>query len=150
MRKKLRVGIAYDVKEDYDLSAEGFKYCDFSTLSEINGIKRALEQRGHAVCLLGNYSKINAMLMGKTFPEIDIVLNTAEGIISRNREGWLPSLFEMNHIPYTGSDAYTLSLTLNKCHTKIMAKHLGIPTALFRQVGSADDLKEGAAYDRCC
>ena len=145
MRKTLRVGIAYDVKEDYDLSAEGFKYCDFSTLSEINGIKRALEQRGHAVCLLGNYSKINAMLMGKTFPKIDIVLNTAEGIISRNREGWLPSLFDINHIPYTGSDAYTLSLTLNKCHTKIMAKHLGIPTALFRQICSPDDLKDIAA-----
>ena len=142
MREKLRIGIAYDVKEDYDISADGFKYCDFSTLSEINEVKRALERRGHTVCLLGNYRRINAMLAGNAFPEIDIVMNTAEGIVSRNREGWLPSLFEMYGIPFTGSDAYTLSLTLNKCHTKIMAKHLGIPTAPFRYIRSPDDLKE--------
>ena len=146
MREKLRIGIAYDVKEDYDISSEGFKYCDFSTLSEINGLKRTLEQRGHTVCLLGNYRKIYTMLINHTFPDIDIVMNTAEGIMSRNREGWLPSLFEMNHIPFTGSDAYTLSLTLNKCHTKIMAMHAGVPTAPFRQISSTDEL-DGIAED---
>ncbi len=140
MGKRLRIGIAYDVKEDYDISSDGFKYCDFSTISEINGIKGTLEQRGHTVYLLGNYRKICAMLMNDTFPKIDIVMNTAEGIVSRNREGWLPSLFEMNRIPFTGSDAYTLSLTLNKCHTKIMAGHAGVPTAPFRQISSIEDL----------
>ena len=141
MGKKLRVGIAYDVKEDYDISARGCRYCDFSTAEEIEGIKSALERRGHAVCLLGNYRKICAMLAGNAFPELDMVLNTAEGLLSRNREGWLPSLFEMYGIPYTGSDAYTLSLTLNKCHTKIMAGHLGIPTAPYRQIGSLEELE---------
>ena len=145
MRKKLRIGIAYDVKEDYDISSEGFKYCDFSTMPEIEGIKDTLERRGHTVFLLGNYRKIQDMLTGNTFPKIDIVMNTAEGILSRNREGWLPSLFEMNRIPYTGSDAYTLSLTLNKCHTKIMARHAGVPTAPFRQIGSLDELNGIAA-----
>ena len=28
MKKKLRVGIAYDVKEDYSISAEGFSHVD--------------------------------------------------------------------------------------------------------------------------
>ena len=27
MKKKLRIGIAYDVKEDYSISAEGFSHC---------------------------------------------------------------------------------------------------------------------------
>ena len=146
MRKKLRIGIAYDVKEDYEISSTGFTFCDFSSLSEIRGIQRTLEQRGHTVFLLGNYRRINAMLREGTFPEIDIVMNTAEGILSRNREGWLPSLFEMYGIPFTGSDAYTLSLTLNKCHTKIMAGYLGIPTAPFRVIRSLDDL-EGIAEE---
>ena len=141
MRRKLRVGIAYDVKEDYALSAQGFRYCDFSTAEEIAELKSALEGRGHEVCLLGNYRKICAMLGEGSFPELDIVMNTAEGLISRNREGWLPSLFEMYGIPYTGSDAYSLSLTLNKCHTKIMAGHLGVPTAPFRLIGSPEELE---------
>lgn len=106
MKKKLKIGLAYDVKEDYEISSGTWKHCDFSTLTEIKYIKEVLEERGHTVLLLGNYEKIYDMLQNKTFPQIDIVLNTAEGVISRNRESWLPSLFEMNHIPYSGSDAY--------------------------------------------
>lgn len=139
MKRKLRIGIAYDVKEDYNISAIGFKHCDFSTLLEISAIKESLEQRGHTVALLGNYEKIYSLLIHNEFPNVDIVLNTAEGINSRNREGWLPSLFEINHIPYSGSDAYTLGLTLNKAHTKIMARYLGIPTSPFHIIRYAKD-----------
>lgn len=140
MKRKLKIGIAYDVKEDYNISSTGFKHCDFSTLAEISIIKQSLEQRGHSVILLGNYEKIYDMLIKRRFPDIDIVLNTAEGIVSRNREGWLPSLFEINHIPYSGSDAYTLGLTLNKAHTKIIANYLGIPTPAFYIVNKINDV----------
>lgn len=140
MRRKLKIGIAYDVKEDYDISAEGFKHCDFSTLAEISIIKDSLEQRGHTVFLLGNYERIYNMFLQNRFPAVDIVMNTAEGIVSRNREGWLPSLFEINHIPYSGSDAYALSLSLNKAHTKIIAGYLDIPTPPFYIVNSANEI----------
>lgn len=141
MRKKLRIGIAYDVKEDYSISAKGLMHCDFSTLYEIKMIKEILLERGHTVYLLGNYQKINRLFMNREFPDIDIVMNTAEGIISRNREGWIPSLFEMNNIPYSGSDAYALGLTLNKLHTKIIAEHLNIPTPSYSKIDSINDIK---------
>ncbi len=140
MKRKLKIGIAYDVKEDYNISAAGFKHCDFSTLAEISIIKQSLEQRGHFVILLGNYEKIYNMFLKGIFPNVDIVLNTAEGIASRNREGWLPSLFEINHIPYSGSDAYALGLTLNKAHTKIIANYLGIPTPDFYIINHIEDI----------
>lgn len=141
MGKKLRVGIAYDVKEDYSISSDGFKHCDFSTLFEIKMIKDLLEERGHTVILLGNYKKINDLFINNKFPALDVVLNTAEGILSRNREGWLPSLFEINNIPYSGSDAYSLGLTLNKLHTKIIAEHLNIPTPAYCKVDTPEDVK---------
>lgn len=141
MKKKLRIGIAYDVKEDYSISAEGLTHCDFSMLFEIKMIKELLEERGHIVYLLGNYQKINRLLIDGEFPEIDIVMNTAEGILSRNREGWLPSLFEINDIPYSGSDAYALNLTLNKLHTKIIAEYLNIPTPPYYRIDSMQDVK---------
>lgn len=142
MKRKLKIGIAYDVKEDYDISAVGFKHCDFSTLAEISIIKKSLEKRGHTVLLLGNYEKIYNMLIQHRFPDVDIVMNTAEGIASRNREGWLPSLFEINHIPYSGSDAYALSLSLNKAHTKIIAGYLDIPTPPFYIINSEDEVSQ--------
>lgn len=144
MRKKLHIGIAYDVKEDYSISAEGLTHCDFSMLYEIKMIKELLEERGHIVILLGNYQKINIMFKEQTFPELDIVMNTAEGILSRNREGWLPSLFEINNIPYSGSDAYALNLTLNKLHTKIIAEYLKIPTPAYYKMDSIADAKKAA------
>lgn len=144
MKKKLRIGIAYDVKEDYSISAEGFSHCDFSMLFEIKMIKELLEERGHIVYLLGNYQKINRMFKDGTFPQLDIVMNTAEGILSRNREGWLPSLFEINAIPYSGSDAYAVNLTLNKLHTKIIAEHLNIPTPPYHKVDCIEDVREAA------
>lgn len=141
MRKKLRIGIAYDVKEDYSISAVGFSHCDFSMLFEIKLIKELLEERGHIVYLLGNYQKVNKLFMNGAFPEVDIVMNTAEGILSRNREGWLPSLFEINNIPYSGSDAYALNLTLNKLHTKIIAEYLKIPTPAYCKIDCIDDVQ---------
>ncbi len=144
MKKKLRIGIAYDVKEDYSISAEGFYHCDFSMLFEIKMIKELLEERGHIVYLLGNYQKINKMFIDGEFPKLDIVMNTAEGIVSRNREGWLPSLFEINNIPYSGSDAYALNLTLNKLHTKIIAEYLNIPTPPYYKVDCMDDVRKAA------
>lgn len=103
-------------------------------------IKELLEERGHTVHLLGNYQKINRLFINGNFPDVDIVMNTAEGIISRNREGWIPSLFEINNIPYSGSDAYALGLTLNKLHTKIIAEYLNIPTPPYYKVDSEEDV----------
>lgn len=141
MKRALRIGIAYDVKEDYKLDTKDWKYSDFSTLAEIQYAKSLFEARGHTVVLLGNYEKIYGALRNNYFPDIDIVFNTAEGIGSRNREGWIPSLLEINKIPFSGSDAFALSLSLSKFHTKLIAEHLDIPTPEFCEIGDVDDIE---------
>lgn len=142
MRKKLRIGLTYDVKEDYNMSSSSWKHCDFSTLAEVRYVKELLEERGHTVYLLGNYEKLYQILVQDKLPQIDIVMNTAEGINSRNREGWIPSLLEINRIPYSGSDAYALGLTLNKLHTKNIAEYLNIPTPPYCAVNSLQDAEQ--------
>jgi D-alanine-D-alanine ligase len=59
----------------------------------------------------------------------------------RNREAHIPALLEFLHIPYTGSDPLTLSLTLDKSMAKrvVMSEH--IPTPGFRKVERMEDLK---------
>lgn len=142
MKSTLKIGIAYDVKEDYKLEAEDWKYSDFSTLAEIQYAKGLFEARGHTVVLLGNYEKIYQALKNDRLPDVDIVFNTAEGIGSRNREGWIPSLLEMNGIPFSGSDAFALSLSLSKFHTKLVAEYLNIPTPEFCEIKDANDIEQ--------
>ena len=61
-------------------------------------------------------------------PAVDLIWNIAEGLGSRNREAWGPVLCEMRGIPYLGSDALTLSLSLDKARTKTIARGMGIAT----------------------
>src|SRR5690606_15627020 len=42
----------------------------------------------------------------------DLIFNTAEGRRGRFREAFFPALFDELGIPYTGSDAYALAVTL--------------------------------------
>ena len=121
----MRIGIAYDTKDMYDTA--GAIYNDFADKQSIFCLKHELEKLGYNVTLLGNAGKIMELLK-KDLLDCDIVYNTVEGISSRNREGIIPALLETNNIPYIGTDAFGLSLTLNKYLTKIIAQYRGIKT----------------------
>lgn len=133
------IGIAYDKKEDYGFENDT-SYFDFTTTAELSNVKQALEKCGYKVELLGNYQKIFKQLVSGELPKIDLVFNMSEGIKSRNREGAVPALLEMVQIPYTGTDAYGLSLCLNKHHSKIIAEYLGIRTPKYFIINSIDDI----------
>ena len=44
------------------------------------------------------------------------------------REAFYPAMFEELGIPYTGSDAYTNAITLDKWLTKLIVQRAGIDT----------------------
>ena len=71
---------------------------------------------------------------------VDLALSIGEGFGSRNREAWAPVIFEMQHIPYLGSDPLTLSLSLDKSWTKLMAASAGVPTGPHRVVSSVSEI----------
>lgn len=121
----MKIGIAYDTKDMYD--TERGIYNDFADKQSILSLKKELEKLGHGVTLLGNAQNITGLLK-KDIINCDIVYNTVEGISSRNREGIIPALLEIYNIPYIGTDAFGLSLTLNKYLMKIVAHHYDIKT----------------------
>ncbi len=63
---------------------------------------------------------------------VDLVFNIAEGVEGRNREAAVPALCELLGIPYTGSDAATLSIALDKALSKRVLMQHGILTAEFQ------------------
>lgn len=137
----MNIGITYETREDYSFSSTDLRYADFRTVAGITYIKKLLEQHGHHVTLIGSYKKLLEYL-GKTHgSDLDIIFNASEGLKSRNREGWVPSLLEMCDIPFVGSDAYGLSLSLNKIHTKIICEHIGVKTPEFYEINKEKDVE---------
>ncbi len=61
----------------------------------------------------------------------DIVFNIAEGLNGVNRESQIPAMLDMLRIPYTGSDALTLGICLDKARTKEILSYHKILNAKF-------------------
>ena len=101
---------------------------EFDTPETIDAIARALGKAGHrveSVDVTGPASRLVTRL--EVFAP-DIIFNTAEGKHGRTRRGFYPALFEELGIPTTGSDAYTLCITLDKALTKKLLAGYGVPS----------------------
>src|SRR5262249_5592100 len=68
----------------------------------------------------------------------DLIFNTAEGRRGRAREAFYPALFEELGFPYTGSDAWVLTVTLDKWLTKQHPAAYGIDSPRGRLVMPRD------------
>jgi D-alanine-D-alanine ligase len=75
---------------------------------------------------------------------VDAVLNVAEGWGGRNREAWAPVLLEMAGLPTLGSDALTLSLTLDKVWANRWARAAGIRVAAQTSLASGEEARRAA------
>ena len=111
---------------------------EFDTLETVNAIATALGAGGHEVEKIevsGPASHLAARLEAYA---PDLIFNTAEGRRGRAREGFYPALFEELNFPYTGSDAYVLTVTLDKWLTKLVLAQSGVDTPRSRLVTIRD------------
>ena len=137
----MRVGLVYDLFDAYpwkpgepaDADAE------YEPEETVSSIEQALLFAGHEPVRVGTPHQLLDQLSGL---HLDAAINIAEGAHSRNREAWAPVLLEMAGIPCLGSDALTLSLTLDKDWTKRMVQSMEVKTPAFRSFSSADDISE--------
>jgi D-alanine-D-alanine ligase len=115
----LRIGIVYErldarprrPGEPIDVLAE------YEPESTIAALEDAIRELGHQPVRLGAPAELLARA-GRGEPlAIDAALDIAEGERTRNREAWAPVLLEMLGVPTLGSDALTLSLSLDKAWT---------------------------------
>lgn len=121
----MRIGICYDRIEEYaHIEGPADRFAEFEPESTILAMENAIQRCGHEAVRLGGPLSLLAAR-----PEVDLIWNIAEGYGSRNREGWVPSLCEMYGIRFLGSDAFTLTQSLDKAATKELARGLGIPTS---------------------
>jgi D-alanine-D-alanine ligase len=99
---------------------------EFDTPETIATISRALEKAGHHIERIDVTGPASLLVARLEAFAPDIIFNTAEGHRGKMRRGFYPALFEELGIPATGSDAYTLCITLDKALTKKILAGYGI------------------------
>jgi D-alanine-D-alanine ligase len=117
---------------------EAEEEAEFDTVETVDAIANALGAGGHEVEKIevsGPASHLAARI--EAFAP-DLIFNTAEGRRGRAREAFYPALFEELNYPYTGSDAYVLTVTLDKWLTKTVLREHGIDTPRARLITARD------------
>jgi D-alanine-D-alanine ligase len=133
--RALTIGIVYETFDTYldayaartDVPADDlFEYEPEST---IEVLEASIARLGHRPQRLGCPHDLLAKLAQGQTLDVDVALDIAEGYGSRNREAWAPVLLEMAGVPTLGSDALTLSTTLDKAWAKRAVAAEGVPVA---------------------
>ena len=91
----MKIGFCYDTMSDYNFT--DLNFCDFTSEESVSYVKEVLESCGHKVTLIGNAGKLFHRMHSGQF-DFNLVFSTAEGLGSRNREGWIASFLEQMHM----------------------------------------------------
>jgi D-alanine-D-alanine ligase len=134
----LRIGLVYDLLGTYPARAGGPSDADVEYEPEetLHALEAAIRRLGHEPVRLGNPHALLAQVGKGELPALDAALSIAEGYGGRNREAWAPVLLEMAQVPALGSDALTLSLTLDKLWALDVVAAAGVPVPARALAGS--------------
>jgi D-alanine-D-alanine ligase len=130
---RLRVGLAYDLKDDY--LALGFTPLDVMEMDDeevVAALEEGLASLGCEPERIGRGVEVARRLA--TGERWDLVLSIAEGMRGRSREAQVPALCELFDQPYAFSDPLTCAVTLDKAVAKRIVRDHGLPTAAFAVV----------------
>ena len=131
------VGFIYDTQSDYDIK-DAMVFSDFCYESEMRYITGNLIKSGFDVTIFKGFKELSfCILQGKI--NFDLIFNKFEGFKSRNREGLVPSFLELFGIPFIGTDAYGLSLSLDKFQVKLLCEYFNICTPKFILIKNTND-----------
>ena len=140
----MRVALAINCADRYssaDVPQDAFE--EFDSRETVEAISREIASFGH---------EVETLEADRTFPttlaagRFDLVFNLAEGLGGRCRESQVPGVCEMLGIPYSGSDALTMGLTLDKALAKtVVGRSVPVPAGRVFRPGQTLDFS-GLAF----
>ena len=137
MSARLRIGLVFDLLGSAPPGGPPDADAEYEPEATVLALEAAIRAAGHEPVRIGNPHALLAALGKGAAPRVDAAWNIAEGHGSRNREAWAPILLELAGIPALGSDALSLSLSLDKAWTLDVMRAAGVPTAGHASVDSA-------------
>lgn len=137
--RTLQIGLVYETFESYPRRAGDpiDHHVEFEPETTLEALEAAIVHLGHRPSRLGSPGALLGKLGRGESLAVDVAFNLAEGFGGRNREAWAPILLEMAGIPTIGSDALSLSLSLDKAWTNRWLAAIGIPVAAQCSIASA-------------
>jgi D-alanine-D-alanine ligase len=131
----MRVGFVYNVRHAPPGNVSD-EEAEFDDPAAIDAIRSAIAAHGHEVISFEADRTLPATLSSTA---VDVVFNIAESRGDRGREAHVPALLELLGIPYTGSDAVTLGVTLDKSLASTLVAAAGVATPRGFVAMSRDD-----------
>jgi D-alanine-D-alanine ligase len=131
----MRIGLIYDTFDAYPWTDDDPPDADaeYEPVETVETLADTVRLMGHTPVRVGTAFDLRDQLDAGL--DLDAAINIAEGARSRNREAYAPILLEMAGIPCLGSDALTLSVTLDKAWSKDLIAAADVPTPPHRVVG---------------
>jgi len=139
MGSPLQIGLVYDLLGSAPAGPPDGD-AEYEPIATVEALEGAIRLAGHMPLRIGSPRELLAALGRGTLPKLDAAWNIAEGWGTRNREAWAPILLEMAGIPALGSDALTLSTSLDKAWTLDRVAAAFVPVAGHVCAESAGDL----------
>jgi D-alanine-D-alanine ligase len=136
MASRLRIGLVYDLLGSAPAGPPDAD-AEYEPIETVEALEGAIRLAGHEPVRIGSPRELLAALGKGSLPKLDAAFNIAEGWGTRNREAWAPVLLEMAGIPALGSDALTLSTSLDKAWALDRAAAAGVPVAGYACADSA-------------
>ena len=136
----MRIGITYNLKSAAPLDPHlpDDSQEEFDSPSTIDALASELRALGHDVVPLGDGREFLEKVLAAP---LDFVFNFAEGTgVSRAREARVPAVLEMLGIPYSGSDPWTLAVTLDKDSAKKLVAAAGVAVPRCVVLGAREPL----------
>lgn len=123
LRRKV-IALVYNLKKNIASAAVDAE-AELDSIETVQALTRVFESKGLSVLPLEADTHFSERIAAAA---VDLVFNIAEGIHGRGREAQIPAILDMLDIPYVGSDATALGLSLDKAMTKRMVASYHIKT----------------------
>ncbi len=140
--RPLQIGLVFETFETYSRvpGDPADAHVEYEPESTIEALEKAIRALGHRPRRIGSpRDLLQAAQAGGGLSDLAAVLNLAEGQGTRNREAWAPVLLEMVGLPALGSDALSLSLSLDKAWANAFLAARGVPVAPQICIGHRED-----------
>ncbi len=137
----MRVGITYDLREEYLAAGYGEEEtAEFDRPDTIDAIASALEELGHDADRIGRARQlVQRLASGDRW---DLVFNICEGLRGMAREAQVPAILEVYEIPYTFADPLVMALCLHKGLSKTVVEKAGILTPRSALIHALEQLEQ--------